>query len=208
MTVLGTPYVIYDSTTFIVSRTGQCQPGTLADQPGVGESVLELFTFFPPEQIIIIPGSPDTYSIGAMFNSVGSSNAEAISAGSGTIPDAVQVANWTPTPASQSGTITTGSLLRADYFRVGALVFWNFSYSITTNGTGATGITFDLPTTPVRFFSSPGCGVFRSIGSSGSLYVFMPEGSMSVTLLKYDGTYPGADGTTLYASGCYADGGY
>lgn len=205
---MSVPFVVYDSTTYQVAFTGNCQDIDLLAQAGVGQSVVQMDAFLPPELVVIIPGPPDIAIPASIATSIGFAEALAISAGSGLLPSSTEPVLWSPSPVADTGTITSLTVNRATYFRVGTLVFWNFSMTITTNGSGADQITVDLPTVPVRFFSCPGHGVFRGPGGSGTLYVFTSEGNQFFHLLKYDGTYPGADGTGYYVSGFYADSGY
>lgn len=115
----------------------------------------------------------------------------------------VQIA-WTPTVTSGSGTLTTVSA--SGYYQIDAedtrYVDFRLAVSITTNGTGATDIRATLP------FTSTSDGVGSAIAaydSTASLALagYVGVGVGYVRILKYDGTYPGADGKSLQVTGRY-----
>lgn len=120
------------------------------------------------------------------FNSVGNihSNIRPITTQSSTI-------------SSLSGSLTSASG-SIDWKRDGNLVFFSLTASITTNGSGAGAIFASLPFTARSVSISSG----RANGLSGKLLQgYIAAGGSSISILNYDGTYPGASGETLLLSG-------
>jgi hypothetical protein len=118
-------------------------------------------------------------------------------------------AAWTtysPTVASGTGALTTASAT-GRYKTLGKTVLVEINVTITTNGTGGGWIEASLPggLTPAvdASYTMAGstlqprlCGVFlRTINGN--------VGGPHMRFFQYDGTYPGADGRQMIASGVY-----
>ena len=103
----------------------------------------------------------------------------------------------TPTVTSGSGSITsyTSAL---DWVRVGALVFFVCTITITNNGTGATNLQFTLPFTAAQ----PRTPLYGHSFTGG----FALTGYISTTtalVLAYNATYPAATGHSIEVCGVY-----
>lgn len=106
---------------------------------------------------------------------------------------------WTPTITATSGTITTSSTTSARYAQIGKTVIFQAQIVITTNGTGAGSVRVTLPVTArtaTNFsFSGVRSGTVTLNGITAS--------TTAVDWQDYNGTYPGADGRSLYIHGTY-----
>lgn len=111
--------------------------------------------------------------------------------------------SYTPTISAQSGTITTASAT-GYWIRVGKMcVLWT-SWSITTNGTGATSIKLTLPFTAVSGHTASQMGAGREYDVTGKmLQLEIPDGQTYVAYRNYDNTYPGANGYKGAGTICY-----
>lgn len=103
----------------------------------------------------------------------------------------------TGTPTSGTGALTTAAYT-LNWTALGDRFLYNGSVVITTNGTGATSIALSLPTGYVPKEDSDGTGCISS--TRIQLVVKVGTGG-TIAIVKYDGTYPGADGLTLLFSG-------
>jgi len=119
-----------------------------------------------------------------------------------TVADNLAWTAWTPTVTTGAGTITTLGTVVARYKRLGKRINFTIKIPITTNGTGSGNIAFTLPGgfTPFADFAPSG---YENTAYGGILQCRGSFGSNNVTLLKYDNSYPGADGATLVVSGAY-----
>jgi len=107
---------------------------------------------------------------------------------------------WSPTVASQAGTITTLGTLVARYAQAGKNVYFSLTIPITTNGTGSAWINASLPVTPKAATTVVG----REVASTGkSLTGTINSGSSTMVIQTYDNSYPGGSGFTLVVSGVY-----
>lgn len=107
---------------------------------------------------------------------------------------------WTPTVSSYTGTITTASAA-GFYKQVGKTVFFRFRATITTNGTGGTGV---LVTLPAAAMSGGHAFPGRENGvSSKTLGATLFPDTSTLYISNYDGTYPGADGALIDFEGVY-----
>ena|SRR3990167_1340763 len=121
----------------------------------------------------------------------------------GIIPDDGAWAGYTPTISSGTGTITTASGT-GRWLKQGKIVHFSVILTITTNGTGATSITFTLPQAgPVtNEYAFAG----QEIATSGVGLTVKFRGGDSTTVVsvyKYDSTYPATNGSILIVSGSY-----
>jgi hypothetical protein len=111
-------------------------------------------------------------------------------AGTGTseLLDDYEEGTWTPTIASNTGTITSYTS-SGSYTKVGRQVTLIFTFKITNNGTGAGFIKItNLPFNVVTG-NSAGTGVeFSAVGYQTAAYV---ASSTQINMFKYDWTYPG-----------------
>jgi hypothetical protein len=150
-----------------------------------------------------IGGVPSTHEL--EVNGAIKSNTPIASTADGTVATtAFAGAAWTaftPTLGAGAGTLTAASAT-GRYKQVGKLYLYNIQILITTNGTAATYLTYTLPnsSTPIALGSaaSVNAGVGNFIGSARHV-----NGSNTALLFKYDGTYPGANGSAIYVSGYY-----
>lgn len=109
---------------------------------------------------------------------------------------------WTPTVASAGGTITSYTVNAAKYTRVGRLVTLNFDFTITDNGTGSVAINVTgLPFAAAAAYSSAGTLIeIAAVGFGGFVN---PNSTTSLSLVKYDWTYPGGTNYRLVGSISY-----
>ena len=107
---------------------------------------------------------------------------------------------WTPSVTSQTGAILTVGSVSGKYVRIGKSITIEFSITITLNGTGATsvvvaGLPYSISADTAGAAHIQQTGVLCSSKALG--------GTSQVYLLKYDGTYPGANGYQIYGSLVY-----
>lgn len=107
-------------------------------------------------------------------------------------------AAWTPTVTAGSGTFTTVSG-GGRYAKIGNTVVFNVTISISVNGTAASWVIFNLPTSSVSYAVFTG----RSLTSGITLVGNASASADSVLLTTYINGYPGGSGTTLIVSGTY-----
>ena len=100
---------------------------------------------------------------------------------------------FTPAVASTGGAITTSSATMR-YKQIGKTMLVNFNISITTNGTGSGSITLTVPSNAVAY--AVGAARDYSVGGK-TISVTLPTASSTMTLVNYDNTYPGANGSTI-----------
>lgn len=115
----------------------------------------------------------------------------------------VQIA-WSPTPTSGSGSFTTVSA--TGYYQIDAedtrYVDFRVAVTITTNGTAATDIRVPLPFTSTS--DSVGSAIAGYESATGTAAVgYIAPTSTYLRILKYDASYPGADGRALQMTGRY-----
>jgi len=104
----------------------------------------------------------------------------------------------TGTPTAGSGTLTSASYTLT-WTAIGDRLFYSGSVVITTNGTGATSLVVPLPSGYIPKENGAGTGCIDS--TRVQLAVKVGASAKSIAIVKYDGTYPGADGLTLLFSG-------
>lgn len=104
----------------------------------------------------------------------------------------------TGTPTSGSGTFTSASYT-INWTAIGDRLLYNGSVAITTNGTAATSIVVPLPAGYVPKENGAGTGCDDS--SRVQMVVKVGASAKVLAIVKYDGTYPGADGVTIDFSG-------
>lgn len=106
---------------------------------------------------------------------------------------------YTPTIASTLGAI--GSYTATGYQRrVGNLVFFNATITVSDNGTGAGTLVFTLPT------ESAVDAIFAgrlTTGAGSMLQGIASPGSVQCQVFKYDNSYPAVSGSVLKMSGSY-----
>ena len=115
--------------------------------------------------------------------------------------DDYEEGTWTPTITSGTGTITTVGAVAGTYTKVGRQVTLLAQFAITTNGTGATslkvnGLPFTGSQATLTYYVST---AFDRNGLTCTAE-YNPGASNTVSIYKYDGTYPGADGKTYTLS--------
>lgn len=99
---------------------------------------------------------------------------------------------WSPTITSSSGTITTVTVARAVYVKVGTTVNCWLNFTVTTNGTGAGLIRITTPFTMANTFDVYGA---FNLGVSNTLNGISAVNTSTVAMQKYDGTYPATSGS-------------
>jgi hypothetical protein len=109
--------------------------------------------------------------------------------------------SYTPSITSGTGALTTVSSVTGRFLELGKLVFVNVSFTITTNGTGATSLVVGLPPVANVAQQSALSGIVRTNG--WSMFVQATAGTQSATCKLYDSTYPGADGRSFAITGMY-----
>jgi hypothetical protein len=107
---------------------------------------------------------------------------------------------YTPTIDAAAGSFTTVSGV-GRYKQIGKTVFFTVTITITTNGTASSWVRATLPnsTTAAANFSLSG----RDDTAGIELHARITSGATRADIFKIDGTYPGADGKTLFLSGVY-----
>ncbi len=113
--------------------------------------------------------------------------------------DDYEEGTFTPILGASSGTLTSASAT-CSYTKIGNRVLIRIIATIVTNGTAAGYITATMPFTPSELATMSG----RETQAVGwALSVQVNNGSATVIIQKYDGTYTGADGRTFVISGHY-----
>lgn len=132
------------------------------------------------------------------------SNGTAVSGTPGTAMGVFEnggISNWKSTsvvPTAVSGTITTASGTLRTKKKYDTVEF-EYTATVTTNGSGAGGLVLVLPYVPVGAFSGTG----RAFGISGKQLQIFANGGASASIYNYDGSYPAASGETITVSGRY-----
>ena len=109
--------------------------------------------------------------------------------------------SFVPDITSTTGTITTLGTINCEYQQRGLLIFFTVTFVIVTNGTGAGEIKVTLPVRSRAVLISQLVGR----GSDNkSLVATIGPTSLDMSVVRYDGTYPGADGRIITVSGSYA----
>jgi hypothetical protein len=116
--------------------------------------------------------------------------------------DDYEEGTWTPAFASAAGTITSTTVNGATYTKVGRLVTLGFDVTITDNGTGSVAINVTgLPFALAAAYSSAGPLIeIAAVGFGGFVN---PNSTTSLSLTKYDWTYPGGTNYRLVGSISY-----
>jgi hypothetical protein len=116
-------------------------------------------------------------------------------------PQAVSSSAWlsfTPVVTPNAGSLTSVTP-SCRYIVLGKLIVFTMNIIITTNGTGSG---YLIATVPVSPGVMPSCS-FAAIRSNDFASVSCILSAGQLLLFKYDGTYPGVDGTTITVSGTY-----
>jgi hypothetical protein len=117
----------------------------------------------------------------------------------GALTSSVGYLTYTPTVTASGGTLTTVSASSA-YTKIGRTIHWNFTITITTNGTGSGNLRITLPVAA----TGVACGAGREITSTGhSFLVQLDSVNSRADLFKYDNSYIGGDGRVYYGSLTY-----
>lgn len=107
-------------------------------------------------------------------------------------------APYTPVVLSSIGTITSYTS-SANQKRLGNMIFFSISISITDNGTGSGAIFVDLPANAL--YDAFICG--RNITTGAMIQGNVLAGSNNLVLFTYNNAYPVSTGNTIKVSGCY-----
>lgn len=152
----------------------------------------------PAFRALVAADLPTITSLGTVVAGTWAATPVAVSSG-GTGDTGTAWTAYTPTITAGSGTFTTVSAT-GRWKAIGKTVFFQISITITTNGTAATNIVATLPVTS-------GPGVYAAIGRESATQTALDgiigSASPTISLRKYDSTYPGASGSVCNLSGCY-----
>jgi hypothetical protein len=110
---------------------------------------------------------------------------------------------YTPTVGSVTGTITTKSGTGA-YVLIGKMLVARFNLTITTNGTGATGVTMTLPFNQSgAYVNNQTIGFAREGTVTGNFLQVGTSTAGVATIRTATNGYPGGDGTSMIGSMFY-----
>lgn len=113
-------------------------------------------------------------------------------------------ASWTSTgvtPTPGSGAFTSANATNR-YVQIGKIVHINVTCNVVTNGTAATNIVVPLPVAASASAAYQLAGRANAVSGVAVIGTIL-AGASSVTLRKYDNTYPGATGETIVVTGIY-----
>lgn len=117
-----------------------------------------------------------------------------------TPPPGAWVAYALGPPTAGAGTFGAASVVDARYLLQGKLVHVYLEILITTNGTGSSHVLSALPFAGLKRVNLFG----REAGITGHMLLAnAAAGSASLTVVKYDNTYPAVDGARLVLQGTY-----
>jgi hypothetical protein len=105
---------------------------------------------------------------------------------------------WTPTISSDGGpiTISTGTF---EYLRIGDIVFFHFSMTLSASGTGHIWVTTPVGLTPVGATGFTG----QEYAATGSKLSGMVLGSGYLIFLRYDAASLATSGNAFLVNGFY-----
>lgn len=138
-------YVIYDSTTRRMLRSGSCQDGDVGSQAGAGEAVLQTTDFYAPETIAITPGSPDTYQIGSSGVAIAAAVVVGISAETPVSLPALGYDDWSLAISPSSGAGFAVDTVTRKFVKIGNLVFFHLKFRIATVGSAVNPLFWTIP---------------------------------------------------------------
>lgn len=118
----------------------------------------------------------------------------------GTVIDNTAWSAFTPTFTSQTGTLTTKSS-SGHYKIIGSICYFYAVGNITTNGTGSGSLLLGLPVQNAQLTTFAGYG-WDAVTQYG-IISSVNSGVQTVSIWKYDGSYPGADGAHVLLSGSF-----
>jgi hypothetical protein len=124
-----------------------------------------------------------------------------ISTGSETDFDNTAWLTYTPVITAIAGAFTSVSAT-GRYKQIGKVVYVYIKITITTNGTAATYVLATLPVAAIAAATATPVICGRATSISGKMLQGIIAGT-TVSILNYDGTYPGATGEALVVSGAY-----
>lgn len=107
---------------------------------------------------------------------------------------------FTPTIASSAGTLTSAATSNAYYKIIDKIFYWRLAYVTTTIGTGSG--TMQIGGFPVAALrATTAYGIENNTGKS--LVGTMAAAATTMTVIRYDATFPGVNGNTYYLEGRY-----
>ena len=121
--------------------------------------------------------------------------------GTSELLDDYEEGTWTPVVTTGSGSITTLGAVSGTYTKIGRLVCANFIVAITTNGTGGSFLSIDVPFTALA--NQAATGVFKEVNVNGGLGSVILNGTSTFLLQTSIGVYPGVDGCKLVGTISY-----
>jgi hypothetical protein len=110
--------------------------------------------------------------------------------------------SYTPTITAATGTITSTTITRAKYAKLGKIVHLNIDFTITNNGTGAGSVFITLPS-GVNAAAAFYHGVGRENNVSGGICNFFTLNTTQIRMTLGAGGYPGGTGYNLTGSITY-----
>lgn len=130
----------------------------------------------------------------------------AAAAAAATEAESVFNAPWiafTPTVINSAGAGLVTAGRSGKYRKIGMSVFFQIAWNITNNGTASGFLAVSVPVAAAAGEGSVHVGVERAIGGK-SLRGYIDGSSASISVLNFDGTYPGVTGGVYNISGSYA----
>lgn len=109
--------------------------------------------------------------------------------------DDYEEGTWGAAIGASTGTISSASVTAALYRKVGSFIATLFDFTIATNGTGAGQNTISHPFTASSSYSSGSFYQNTPTAFTGAVVVF---DTSKAGLVKYDATYPGANGNHFF----------
>jgi|GEM_PF-6978247 len=110
---------------------------------------------------------------------------------------------FTPTVTSSAGAGLVTAGRSGKYRKIGKSVFFQINWNITNNGSASGFLVVSMPIAAASGEGSTHIGVERAIGGK-ALRGYIDGSSSSISVLNFDGTYPGVTGGVYNISGSYA----
>lgn len=108
---------------------------------------------------------------------------------------------WAPNFTAVSGKLGNVTVNEARYRRVGKTVMLRLDVTTLSNGNGAAALAFDLPVAALASSRPTFSG--QNLATGEAVFGHYVGSSAQVCILKYNGLYPGGNGTRIAISGFY-----